>query len=94
MRHATHPHAHNTHTTHTQNYDIDVPLFLPIYAHGRLSDLRAIAATKTLGQMNFNSGWEWCVPNQTIQVPVFLAPKRQPSQSNFDSEGGRAGAIG
>ncbi len=72
-RHTRTRHTHTTHTRHThthahvQNYDIDVPLFLPIYAHGRLSDLRAIAATKTLGQMNFNSGWEWCVPNQTIQ---------------------------
>jgi len=46
-------------TAYWVNYDIDVPLFLPIYAHGRLSDLRAIAATKTLGQINFNSGWEW-----------------------------------
>ena len=27
-----------------KNYDIDVPLFLPIYAESRLSDLRAIAA--------------------------------------------------
>jgi hypothetical protein len=62
-----------THTHITQNYDIDVPLFLPIYAHGRLSDLRAIAATKTLGQINFNSGWEWYAKREKIDR--FLAPK-------------------
>jgi len=36
-----------------------VPLFLPIYGNGRLSDIRAIAKSQALGQMNFNSGWEW-----------------------------------
>lgn len=30
-------------TTYWVNYDIDVPLFLPIYALGRLADYRAIA---------------------------------------------------
>lgn len=47
------------------NYDIDVPLFLPIYARGRLFDLRLIAkqedqtGVRIKGQMNFESGWEW-----------------------------------
>lgn len=46
---------------HAQNYDIDVPLFLPLYGNGRLSDIRAIAKSRALGQINFNSGWEWYV---------------------------------
>jgi hypothetical protein len=47
------------------NVDIDVPLFLPIYAQRRLYDLRHIARTEQRtghrinGQMVFDSGWEW-----------------------------------
>jgi hypothetical protein len=52
-------------TAYWVNYDIDVPLFLPLYASARLFDLRLIARTQILtnkylqGQMNFASGWEW-----------------------------------
>eukprot|EP01094_Clydonella_sp_ATCC50884_P000968 TRINITY_DN10725_c0_g1_i2.p1 TRINITY_DN10725_c0_g1~~TRINITY_DN10725_c0_g1_i2.p1 ORF type:complete len:547 (+),score=60.05 TRINITY_DN10725_c0_g1_i2:141-1781(+) len=55
------------------NYDINVPLFLPIYARGRLDDLRLLASTgekdpsqRILGQMNFESGWEWAYWIQNV----------------------------
>ncbi len=47
------------------NVDVDVPLFLPIYAQRRLYDLRRIASLEKAsgahihGQMVFDSGWEW-----------------------------------
>lgn len=60
-------------TAYWVNFDIDVPLFLPIYAANRLRDLRLIAADEMAGRMgrgefagsrikgqnNFSSGWEW-----------------------------------
>eukprot|EP01116_Phalansterium_solitarium_P001116 TRINITY_DN1089_c0_g1_i1.p1 TRINITY_DN1089_c0_g1~~TRINITY_DN1089_c0_g1_i1.p1 ORF type:complete len:794 (-),score=338.41 TRINITY_DN1089_c0_g1_i1:273-2654(-) len=52
-------------TAYWVNYDIDVPLFLPLYGLARLRDMRTIAVeetrlqTRVLGQMNFDSGWEW-----------------------------------
>ena len=47
------------------NYDIDLPLFLPVYAFNRVKDLRYIAEQQrtrgisVLGQNVFDSGWEW-----------------------------------
>ncbi|MFO0725787.1 MAG: hypothetical protein U1E65_18530 [Myxococcota bacterium] len=47
------------------SFDIDVPLFLPVYADRRLHDLRLIVADETAaghlmdGQLSFSSGWEW-----------------------------------
>lgn len=52
------------------SFDIDTPLFLPIYAERRLSDLRliqddenqnrmAVPGAKMDGQLLFSSGWEW-----------------------------------
>lgn len=55
------------------SFDIDVPLFLPIYAERRLHDLRLIAGDEDAGlvgvgphagkrmdgQQTFSSGWEW-----------------------------------
>lgn len=51
-------------TAYWVSYDIDVPLFLPIYADRRLFDLRLIAQDEIgnaaiQGQVNFSSGWEW-----------------------------------
>lgn len=51
-------------TAYWVSYDIDVPLFLPIYADRRLFDLRLIARDDAngepiQGQVNFSSGWEW-----------------------------------
>lgn len=52
-------------TAYWVNYDIDVPLFLPYYAYGRLYDLRKLARAEAsqnkhiMGQFNFESGWEW-----------------------------------
>lgn len=52
-------------------FDIDVPLFLPIYAERRLADLRRLARAEDRGeyrgeprdgidgQLLFSSGWEW-----------------------------------
>lgn len=47
-------------TAYWVNYDIHVPLFLPVYARQRLHDLRLLAAegTKLDGQIIFSSGWE------------------------------------
>jgi hypothetical protein len=60
-------------TAYWVSYDVDVPLFLPIYAGNRLYDLRLLAADEAAGrmgsgshagsrmdgQMVFSSGWEW-----------------------------------
>lgn len=53
-------------TAYWITFDIDVPLFLPIYAERRVSDLRSLLADeragkagKMDGQMIFSSGWEW-----------------------------------
>lgn len=60
-------------TAYWVSYDIDVPLFLPIYLDRRLYDLRLIAederagrmgrgehaGSRIQGQVNFSSGWEW-----------------------------------
>jgi hypothetical protein len=60
-------------TAYWVTYDIDVPLFLPLYAERRVADLRTLAADERAakmgrganagkrmdGQMIFSSGWEW-----------------------------------
>ena len=52
-------------TAYWVSFDVDVPLFLPVYAERRVHDLRLItsdekAAKKTIdGQYTFSSGWEW-----------------------------------
>lgn len=48
-------------TAYWVNYDINIPLFLPVYAQRRLHDLRLLAAdcVELEGQMLFSSGWEW-----------------------------------
>jgi len=60
-------------TAYWVSYDVDVPLFLPLYAQRRLHDLRLIAddeikgrtgsgarkGSRIQGQMTFSSGWEW-----------------------------------
>jgi len=60
-------------TAYWVSFDIDVPLFLPVYAHRRVRDLRLLAADEEAGRMGlgplagsrmdgqfvFSSGWEW-----------------------------------
>ncbi|KAI8852345.1 hypothetical protein BC829DRAFT_384883, partial [Chytridium lagenaria] len=54
-------------TSYWVSVDIDVPLFLPLYADRRLHDLHLIATdedasptqTRMDGQLIFSSGWEW-----------------------------------
>lgn len=52
-------------TAYWVSFDVDVPLFLPLYADRRLSDLRLIAGDEAAagkkmdGQLVFSSGWEW-----------------------------------
>lgn len=52
-------------TAYWVSFDVDVPLFLPLYAERRLSDLRLLASDeaelgkKMDGQLVFSSGWEW-----------------------------------
>ena len=47
-------------TAYWVNYDVHVPLFLPVYARQRLHDLRLLQADKLDldGQIIFSSGWE------------------------------------
>jgi hypothetical protein len=60
-------------TAYWVSFDIDVPLFLPVYAHRRVRDLRLLAGdehagrlgfgsaagSRIDGQILFSSGWEW-----------------------------------
>lgn len=52
-------------TSYWVNFDIQVPLFLPLYALNRLRDLRLIGYREEKekvainGQYIFDSGWEW-----------------------------------
>lgn len=54
-------------TAYWCSFDVDVPLFLPLYAERRMNDLRFLARQKNHredrmgidGQVIFSSGWEW-----------------------------------
>lgn len=52
-------------TSYWVNADIDVPLFLPLFAQRRQADLQRLGRREEAehfrmdGQMNFDSGWEW-----------------------------------
>jgi hypothetical protein len=60
-------------TAYWVSYDVDVPLFLPVYAERRVADLQLLADDEDLGLMGrgaeagahmdgqviFSSGWEW-----------------------------------
>ena len=51
-------------TAYWVSFDIDVPLFLPVYGERRVHDLRLLANDEKThhpmdGQMIFSSGWEW-----------------------------------
>jgi hypothetical protein len=57
-------------TAYWVSFDVDVPLFLPLYAERRVSDLRLLALDEQgkragasgqpmYGQLIFSSGWEW-----------------------------------
>ena len=56
-------------TAYWVSFDIDVPLFLPVYADRRVRDLRLLAQDEQAGRMGpgermkgqsiFSSGWEW-----------------------------------
>ncbi|MBU1431575.1 hypothetical protein KKF91_13615 [Myxococcota bacterium] len=53
-------------TAYWVSFDIDVPLFLPVYARQRFHDLRLIAGDEAAGimapmdgQVIFSSGWTW-----------------------------------
>ena len=60
-------------TAYWVSFDIDVPLFLPVYGERRIHDLRLLAADEDAGRMGrgvhagkrmdgqqiFSSGWEW-----------------------------------
>jgi hypothetical protein len=71
----TRPVVYYPETAYWVSFDVDVPLFLPLYAERRLSDLRLIASDedggrtgrganagkggRMTGQLIFSSGWEW-----------------------------------
>mmetsp|Transcript_74333 Transcript_74333/g.131508 ORF Transcript_74333/g.131508 Transcript_74333/m.131508 type:complete len:863 (-) Transcript_74333:126-2714(-) len=50
-------------TSYWVNYDISVPLFLaPVYTKSRVedaNDIDAMGGSTALGQLNFESGWQW-----------------------------------
>jgi hypothetical protein len=61
------------------NVDIDVPLFLPVYARGRLADMRKIASAEIAskrqmqGSIVFDSGWEWSYWLHDVLIARFAA---------------------
>jgi hypothetical protein len=76
------------------NFDIDVPLFLPIYAEARIRDTQWILQKQTEkgwnlhGQMIFESGWEWAfwfqnvvAARATFHNPSVPSCSQTPSQS-------------
>lgn len=60
MTSGKHPMLWFPETAYWVNYDIHVPLFLPVYARQRVHDLRLLKreGLKLEGQMLFSSGWE------------------------------------
>jgi hypothetical protein len=82
-------------TAYWVSFDVDVPLFLPIYADRRLADLRLLAADEDAGRMGrgahagarmdgqlvFSSGWEWGYwLNDVIAARSAWEPARGASQ--------------
>lgn len=67
LRHeiGTRPVVYYPETAYWVSFDVDVPLFLPLYAERRLFDLRLLGreeekdGRKMDGQLVFSSGWEW-----------------------------------
>lgn len=67
----TRPTVWHPETAYWVSFDIDVPLFLPVYAERRFHDLRLLAEDETSGRLGssasdrmdgqfiFSSGWEW-----------------------------------
>jgi hypothetical protein len=69
----TRPVVYYPETAYWVSFDIDVPLFLPLYGERRVHDLRLLASaedqgslgvdshkgSKIQGQLVFSSGWEW-----------------------------------
>lgn len=84
-------------TAYWVSFDVDVPLFLPIYADRRLHDLRLLAGdedaglmglgvnkgAKMDGQLVFSSGWEWGYwLNDVVAARSAWQPERGPATSN------------
>ena len=61
----TRPVVYYPETAYWVSFDVDVPLFLPLYGERRLDDLQNLVndelsgAKKMDGQLVFSSGWEW-----------------------------------
>ena len=61
----TRPTVYYPESAYWVSFDVDVPLFLPLYGERRLSDLQMLVndelagAKKMDGQLVFSSGWEW-----------------------------------
>jgi hypothetical protein len=54
------PNKHTSKIAYWVNYDINVPLFLPVYADTRVADANLITARAAIdGQIVFTSGFEW-----------------------------------
>eukprot|EP00048_Salpingoeca_helianthica_P016700 m.233702 g.233702 ORF g.233702 m.233702 type:complete len:781 (-) comp19280_c0_seq1:100-2442(-) len=82
-------------TAYWVNYDIDVPLFLPVYAYSRVRDLRYIMreeqrrGARIAGQNVFDSGWEWgywlqdVVTSRAVWDPCVSCPDDDTAFSNI-----------
>lgn len=71
-------------TAYWVSYDIDVPLFLPVYARQRVHDLHLLADDETSrgvpleGQIIFSSGWEWGYwLNDVVAARAAWLPRRE-----------------
>lgn len=84
-------------TAYWVSFDVDVPLFLPLYAERRLHDLRLLAADEAAGRMGrgehagaamqgqvvFSSGWEW---GYWLQDVVAARAAWSPGDPSVDDE--------
>lgn len=53
------PTLYHPETAYWVNFDINVPLFLPVYADTRVADANSIRHSPVDGQIVFTSGFEW-----------------------------------
>lgn len=91
-------------TAYWVSFDVDVPLFLPVYAHRRFHDLRLLAADEEAGklglggnagahmdgQLTFSSGWEW---TYWLQEVITARAAWDPRLDLVDEEAALAAAL-
>ncbi len=91
-------------TAYWVSFDVDVPLFLPVYAERRLHDLRLLvgdedqgrmgrgphAGEHMNGQLTFSSGWEW---GAWIQEVTTARAAWSPPDPSMSDEAALRGAL-